>query len=98
MPGTGGGGMGEGGPNTDFIIPQHNTINLTNKARKLDNGTKFSEPLPKTFPKISPRVTFPKFPLEIIFSSLAQGVMILQFLLCYNKYREQIMKNIKGFL
>lgn len=54
------------------------------------------------YPKLSPKYP-PKLPsqeafsksLEIVYSFLAQGVMILPFLLCYSKNKEQIMKNIK---
>lgn len=53
------------------------------------------------YPKLSPRYSlqllsqeaFSKSLLEIIY--LAPGVMSLQFLLCYSKNREQIMRYIK---
>lgn len=63
------------------------------EAKKLDNKTNFPEPhtqkhSSKYSPKLLSQAAFPKFPLEIIFSSWAQGIMTLQFLLCYSKYKE----------
>lgn len=74
-------------------------MNLIYKARKLDNETNFPEPCAQ---KLSPKCSQSYFPkslnifLEIIFSSLTQGVMVphLHFLLCYRKYKEYSMKNI----
>lgn len=79
-----------------FIIPQSNTINLIYKGRKLDNETNFLSQVPKTLPKIFLEVAFPRSFLKISFRNyLASGVTILQFLLCYSKNREQIMRYIK---
>lgn len=80
-----------------FIICQSNTINFSYKARKLDNETNF--PKPKTLPQIFPKVSFPgsflNILFRIVFSSLAQGVMIFNFCLATVNIRNKLWGILK---